>query len=172
MDDGVEIAAGNRRALQVRARINGFDARKRMVFLKHFAATGNATASAKTAGVAVSTTYMRRARDALFRAQWAEALDQGYARLEAELVRRASAAMAGAAEPIEADETAANGLAGLDAKFLLSLLEFRRRGLGAGPGDRFPQRSDLDAVRARLEKKMRALGLLPREGDDDERAAS
>ncbi|MEO7239962.1 MAG: hypothetical protein ABIW16_01040 [Sphingomicrobium sp.] len=168
------ISPGNRRTLQIRTRRNGFDQTKQTVFIEHFAGNGNATQSAKAAGVAVSTVYVHRARNAPFRARWAEALDQGYARMEAELVRRASLAASGAVAPVEADAAAAASLEGVDAKFLLSMLEFRRRGLGIGPGDRFPQASDVEQVRARLEKKMRALRLIDAEGNplaavDDDR---
>jgi hypothetical protein len=54
----------------------------------------------------------------------------------------------------------------VDAKTALAVLESYRRNGDRRPGDILPQRSDTEQVRARLEKKMRALGLLP--DDDDE----
>ena len=62
---------------------NRFDAAKKKVFLKWFAATANAAASARRAWVGYSTVFDHRMDDARFSEAWDRALDQGYARLEA-----------------------------------------------------------------------------------------
>ena len=108
---GGEICGSNGRRLQLRAergskkaepRRNGFTEAKRKKFLSHFAATCNAKGAARAAGVAHSTVYARRAKDEQFRAAWNEALEQGYAALEAELVRRSKQSLS-----IAPDEKAA-----------------------------------------------------------------
>ena len=58
-------------------------------FLAHLAATANVSASARAAGMTDQTCYRHRRSDAGFRAAWAAALDEGYVRLEAMLLRRA-----------------------------------------------------------------------------------
>ncbi|QNN64235.1 hypothetical protein H9L12_07610 [Sphingomonas rhizophila] len=68
-----------------------FDARAKGRFLDMFAATANARMAAESAGVAYQTVFKHRARDAGFAAAWDEALAQGYARLEAELLAAALA---------------------------------------------------------------------------------
>ncbi|MEO8455376.1 MAG: hypothetical protein ABI454_09460 [Sphingomicrobium sp.] len=65
---------------------NRFDAAKKKVFLKWFAATCNAKEAARRAGVGYSTVFDHRASDPLFAERWDAALEQGYARLEAKLV--------------------------------------------------------------------------------------
>jgi len=141
-------------------RRNGFSERRQQDFLSHFAATCNAKASARAAEVAFSTVYAHRAKDPVFREAWNRALAQGYARLEAELV-------AGAAESlrVEADEEAGDrAFREIDAKTALAVLESYRRSGERRPGDILPRASDMEKVRARLEKKMAALGLIDSKG--------
>lgn len=168
--DELDISGSNGRRVQVRAprgsnkarpKRNGFSKRRKEAFLAHFAATCNAKASAREAGVAFSTVYAHRRSDPEFRAAWEEALDQGYARIEAELVRRSSASLC-----VEADEEAADAAAaGIDPKVALAVLEAYRRNRGARPGDILPQRSDAEEARARLEQVMVALRVIG-EGKD------
>jgi hypothetical protein len=167
-DGESDIGGSNGRHLQVRAprgtktakpRRNGFTAKRKEAFLSHFAATCNAKASARAAGVAHTTVYQHRKSDPAFRAAWEEALDQGYARLEAELVRRASVT-----PKVHADEKAARSIASMDPKVALAILESYRRNRGAKPGDILPRASDAEQVRTRLEKKMRALRIVDSEG--------
>jgi hypothetical protein len=166
--DESEIGGSNKRRVQVRAprgskkakpRRNGFTRERKNDFLAHFAATCNAKASARAAGVAHATVYQHRKSDPAFRASWEEALDHGYARLEAELVRRA-ALLPG----FDADEEAAKECETIDPKLALAILESYRRNRGAKPGDILPRTSDAEQVRARLEKKMRALRIVDQDG--------
>ncbi|TXC68174.1 hypothetical protein FSZ31_10770 [Sphingorhabdus soli] len=59
------------------------------IFLSGLAHSANVSASARAAGLATSTIYARRESHRAFRDAWAAALHQGYAVLEAELLRRA-----------------------------------------------------------------------------------
>src|SRR5687767_13160335 len=85
------ITGGNKRRIQKRrAPRQAFTAAKRQVFLDHLASCANVTASAKAGGVGVSTVYDARRREPDFAEQWADAMDAGYATLEALLLERAA----------------------------------------------------------------------------------
>lgn len=93
-DDAVRVSAGNKRVVQVvrEGRIKRFDAKRQAVFLEWFAATCNVALSAEKAGVVPQTVFKHRMKDPVFAEGWRQAMAQGYARLEAELVRAASGA--------------------------------------------------------------------------------
>jgi hypothetical protein len=61
----------------------------RDIFLAHLAQTANVAASSRAAGLPAATFYAERRRLTEFRAQWAEALGEGYAKLEAGLLAEA-----------------------------------------------------------------------------------
>src|SRR5687767_12423732 len=64
-------------------------------FLDSLAASCNVTLSAQAAGFSKEAIYRRRRTDAGFAARWQAALEQGYARIEIALVRRAADALEG-----------------------------------------------------------------------------
>lgn len=72
-----------------RQRHDGWTPKRREEFLKSLASTCNVTASCRAAGMSAGAIYPLRQRDAAFRAAWAAALREGYARLEAALLHRA-----------------------------------------------------------------------------------
>jgi AcrR family transcriptional regulator len=144
-----------RGARKAKPRRNGFTDKRKELFLSHFAATCNAKASARAAGVANTTVYQHRKSDAAFREAWNEALDQGYARLEAELVRRAALV-----PRVRADEKSARANSAIDPKVGLAILESYRRNGNRRPGEILVQPYDPNEVARRLEAKMRMLGLL------------
>ena len=94
-------AGSNRRVQLTRRGWNRFDAEKRKLFLKWFAATANAAQSARLAGVAKSTVFAHRMKDGRFAEAWDRALEQGYARLEAKALEMQFEQAAG--DPIEFD---------------------------------------------------------------------
>jgi hypothetical protein len=170
--DKSDISGSNGRRIQKRApkgskkskaRRNAFTATRKETFLEHFAATANAKAAARAAGVSIRTVYQHRKDDPEFRERWADALDQGYARLEAELVRRASTPP----RRVKADEQAARANETIDPKVALAILESYRRNGNSRPGEILLRPYDIEQVRQRLEAKMRALAMLP---DDEESA--
>lgn len=63
--------------------------RRMALFLDYLAEYCNVTAALKYAGMASSSLYRKRRECAAFRRAWDEALETGYARLEAELLNRA-----------------------------------------------------------------------------------
>jgi hypothetical protein len=148
----VTVIRGNsNRVLQShRERDRDFTHAKRKLFLSHFAATGNVSASATHAGVAFSTAYDRRREDPAFRDAWALAEENAVITLRAEMVRRSLELLA-ATTP---DEVAVASLPGLDCRTILHLLKYHEKGLGKEPGDRRPERSDASEAAARLSKLM------------------
>lgn len=160
-----EVCGSNGRRIQVRAargskkakpRRNSFTVKKREAFLSYFAATCNAKASARAAGVAHSTVFDWRKKNAPFRDAWYEALDEGYARLEAELVRYSAEQLA-----VKASARAASGAGkDFDPKVALAVLEAYRRNRGARPGDVLPQESSSEEARRKLEQVMVSLKIV------------
>jgi hypothetical protein len=71
-----------------------FNSATRHRFLGHLARTANVAASARAAGISSDAVYAARRRLPEFRAEWSEALAEGYVRLEtallAEALQRAS----------------------------------------------------------------------------------
>lgn len=66
-----------------------YDDRRKLKFLKNLSISSHVTASAKAAGVSLSTVYLWRNRDPEFHSRWADALAAGYELLEIELLDRA-----------------------------------------------------------------------------------
>lgn len=159
MEEEGEIVPGCSRVLhRRRKRNNRFGKKRKEIFLEHLAATCNVTESAAEAGVAVSTVYANRMRDPEFRDDWMAAVQQGYARLEAEALesRRIERAEVRGDKIVER----ANGLS-FDEK--MQLLRHHQRAL-AGTTQRnrpAPARVPIDQVAARLVKKLKALGVRP-----------
>jgi hypothetical protein len=160
-NDETEIGGSNGRRVQKRAargsrkakpKRRGFTEAKRRKFLNHFAATANAKASARVAGISHTTVYAWRCKNEQFRADFYEALAHGYVDVEAELVRESKRSLKPKPDP------KAPPL--VDARTALAVLESYRRNGNRRPGDILPQRTDIEQVRARLEKVMRAMGLI------------
>jgi hypothetical protein len=121
------------------------------VFLDHLAACCNVTAAAAAAGVAVSTVYDARRRDPVFAQQWEEALETGYATLEALLIERA--ATGGTYVP---GETQVPGPETIDSWLALELLRLSRapkapRKAGGAPLRRADERALAEAILAKLD---------------------
>lgn len=66
-----------------------WSAKREAVFLATLAETGNVLGAARASGLSSANVYKRRERSAAFRAAWAEALREGYVRLETHLLQRA-----------------------------------------------------------------------------------
>ena len=83
------VSPGNGRPWQLRRiRRLRFVQWRKEVFLSHLAGTCDVAASAEAAGVCESTVYRHRAKDPDFAAAFQQALETGYARLEAEALRQ------------------------------------------------------------------------------------
>ena len=66
-----------------------FTRARRDAFLARLSETANVTASARLAGVATGIVYRERRKCPEFRSAWAEALCEGYVRLESEILAEA-----------------------------------------------------------------------------------
>ena len=120
--DDVSVTGGNRRRLQVRrAPRQSFTPARRQVFLDHLAACANITRAAQAASVGVTTVNELRRRDPAFAGQMGEAIEAGYAALEALLIERA--ALGGSYQP---GDTPVPGPETIDTYLALDLLRLSR----------------------------------------------
>ncbi len=133
---GGSVKAGR---LQVRKTApRGWTPVKRAAFLEHLAATCNIAASARAVGMAPRGAHALKARDAVFAADWARAIEAAYETLEVRLLAYALGEGEGEAEA-EADGDAEAELRGahFDPRVAVQALGFRKRGgaaVGTGAG--------------------------------------
>jgi hypothetical protein len=80
---------GKTKIIRVKSKARWTDKSER-IFLEVLASTCNVRLAAAECGFSTVTVYKRRMRYPGFAALWAEALEQGYARIEAMLVERAT----------------------------------------------------------------------------------
>ena len=158
MGDGRELALvrpADGKPIVKRRRTDGWTAAKRVQFLDGLASTCNVSEAVAPTGMALSGAYTLRRRDPVFRAEWADALECGYARLETMLLARAAGTDAPTGAPTHAP-TGASRRAGvematdapdapafdagahpertgeLDTQLALSLLRLHRTTIGGG----------------------------------------
>jgi hypothetical protein len=172
----LSIASANRRIYQRRWRRNvRFDAAAQAVFLAHFAMTCDTKAAAAAAGVSESTVTYRCRNDSAFAEAYREALAEGYAFLEAEIVRQRLAAQQKLRAAIEAACPERSRRAGDTVPPRLAretAAEFDRIMKLLARWDRKPRRCDsrfkpggrrqrwtFDMAIRLLDKKLRALGV-------------
>lgn len=173
------IASQNGRRLQKWKPRVRFTAERKERYLAHFALTCDSEEAARLSGIGDSAVYQHRRTDPEFAAAWAEALDQGYARLEAELARQRLDALARFAAAI--DNAAATGPeTAVEFERALKLLKHydTRRGRPEplvrprGPA----RRPSFAESMALLEKRLKSLGYeidedaVPPRADDAEAA--
>ena len=129
-------------------------------FLDSLAASCNVTLSAQAAGFSTVAIYRRRRTDAGFAARWQAALEQGYARIEIALVRRAADALEGfAPDP----DTPFPEMTVRDAVTILQLHRAAVRGdTGVSPRWR-PRPRSLDEVRDSILTKLEAIASFEKE---------
>lgn len=119
-------------------------------FLDHLAETANVSASARAAGVGSSAVYAERRRSPAFREAWAQALAEGYARLEtdllAEALQMASARTADATLKARAQKH----------RLAIALLNAHRASVkgGAPLAASIPAKQDLPTLKAQLVLKL------------------
>jgi hypothetical protein len=81
--------AANGQYVACKRRKDQFDDERRAIFFATLSVTSNVKRSANAAGLSVTTAYRERDREPAFRAQWEQALAEGYAHLELEMLHRA-----------------------------------------------------------------------------------
>lgn len=114
---GQAIAAGRTDAAPGSSRAGKFDAGQRRDFLDHLAATGSVELAAEAVAIAPLKAYAACRSDPAFAAGWRAAMRVGYDRVEAKLIERTGAVLAGEASgPLETP----------DVLFALRLIDRRR----------------------------------------------
>jgi len=149
---GTRLRASHKDGPQ-RIRINGawWTDESEQLFLNHLGSSCNVSASAAAAGFSAVTAYNHRRCDPAFARKWQIALDQGYARLEMELVRHAAAMV----ENFEVDPDAPfKQMTMREAIHLLSIYHRRRDQPASGLSDRT---RSLDEVRDSILRKLEAI---------------
>ena len=171
------VRGGRGRRVQVaRARPSQFTARRQAAFLEHLAETANVQAALRACGAAGVDVYRHRARWPGFARAWDEAIEQGYARIEAMLIERATNVMPAEASVVTGPSTLRDGsgqassgqadLGGTPAEFdpvlALNILKAHwarvdRAGKGARRGGFAPREPSIEEVRASILSKLDAI---------------
>ena len=135
-------AGGKAGRLQVRkAAKGGWTPAKRAAFLEHLAGTCNVAASARAVGMAPRGAHALKARDAVFAADWAGAIEAAYETLEVRLLAYALGEVEGEVEAeaeresdgvVDGDAEAESRGAHFDPRVAVQALGFRKRGGAAG----------------------------------------
>lgn len=126
-------AGGKAGRLQVRkAARGGWTPAKRAAFLEHLAATCNIAASARAVGMAPRGAHALKARDAVFAADWAGAIEAAYETLEVRLLAYALGEAEREADGVvDGDAEAELRGAHFDPRVAVQALGFRKRAGGA-----------------------------------------
>jgi hypothetical protein len=145
------------------ARLN---AATRKQFLAHLSETSNVSASARFAGISGRAVYAERRRSPAFRGEWAQALIEGYARLETELLAEALQAANGKTSDATLKARAQKQRLGV------SLLNWHKGSAKAAPTATATtiSKEDLPLLKAQLILKlthMRERAGVPLEGSND-----
>ncbi len=127
------------------------------MFLDHLAASCNVTASAEAAGFTNYSAYKRRRTDPAFAQAWQAALEQGYARIEMALVRRAGEALDGL--PPDPDTP----IPVMTVSEAISILGRHRNSVEGGPRSRrqWARPRSLDEMRDSILAKLEAIAPVP-----------
>lgn len=157
---------GGRKWQAQRMRRNRFTRERKEAFLEHFAATCDATASAEAAEVSIFTVYDHRRNDPAFAAAWQEALEQGYARLEAEAVAQRIAALEKLRVRLGKEIGARDCEAAAEFERVMHLLREHKRGLaGVSKAGRPATKWSFDEAFAALDKELNAFALRIESGE-------
>jgi hypothetical protein len=170
--EGVELvvrgsggSGGGRRVQIARARAGQITARTEKRFLATLAATCNVKAAYQAAGISKGAIYTHRQRWPAFATRWDDALDTGYAKIQAALVDAACNLFSDLApEGIEVD----GPIPAMRFEDAMHLLHMHRKYLhGTGRGDGLIERRRKDqASVAALVKRMKALAWIGEEEPD------
>jgi hypothetical protein len=130
--DGEELVVrgGNGRRVQIaRARMKQWTPRLEARFLETLAATCNVKAACAAVGLSVASAYQHADRWAAFANRWQAAVEEGYFRIELQLMERSSRSLS--LSPAQADAGAATD----EALFhQLYMHQHGLRGIGKAPG--------------------------------------
>jgi hypothetical protein len=129
---GVVLQRGNGRRVQVkRARADQWTEETAARFLTALAGTCNVKMAAAAVGTSATSAFARRRLDPEFARAWAEALEIGYARLEAALIESACCFFEGEVVP---DDNPIRTMSVAEAIQSLNMNKFAVKGAGGRPG--------------------------------------
>jgi hypothetical protein len=154
-----------------RPKHNAFGRARKEVFLEHFSATCDVGESADAAGVCVTTVYNHRRTDPVFADGWQEALQQGYARIEADALAQRIAALERLKVRLGKEMPARDHEVQAEFDRVMQLLREHKRGLAAArPKEgRPPTRWSFAEAMEALEKRLKVFGIrIEEEGEAQE----
>jgi hypothetical protein len=152
------VSRGNAGPQVRQRRRDGWSRRDKRVFLAHFRATCNVTASARAAGKGDKSAWNLRNRDPEFAAEWDAALRDAEVRLMGKLVVHAETK--GKVVESEDGEPAVAGIEDFDPDLAIRLIKLRQGGPVGRHGHRGggrPQRAGKAELIAQLKKQFAAL---------------
>ena len=166
---GTGGSGGGKRVQIARARLKQWTPRVEERFLATLAATCNVKAACAEVGLTAASAYNHRKRWRAFAERWDEAVEIGYARLEAGLLEHAGNMLSGEGPPVF---VAMPEMSFADAVHLLHMHKHQVHGIGKAPGKRrrWPPSLDDPGVRERIVRKL-SLVVSAREVSDAQRAA-
>lgn len=150
--------AKNRKTKIIRTTGHRWSNAAEAIFLEHLAATANILASAAESGFSTTAIYKRRMKEPGFAARWQQALEQGYARLEMQLVQTATSSLAG--DEIAGDKP----IPRMTAAEAMNLLKLHRGQVYGGRAPRYDWRAkpvNVEAVKAEILRKVGVMASNP-----------
>lgn len=157
-EDEKYVSRGKKGPQVRKRRKDGWTKHARCIFLDHFRATCNATASAKAAGLTEGSAFKLRARDLEFAAEWDLALRDSDARLTGKLIVFAETKGKKQPEPDE-DEPAVAPIEDFDPQLALAVIRHHQASLAGGRrrGGPRPKAATRDELIEALVKQLAAL---------------
>ena len=146
----MELVGG--RKPQMRKKKGGWTAAKRKAFIDELAATCNVAASLRKVRMSDTSVYRLRKQSAQFRAEWAEALREGYAKLEMMLLERA---MNGTVKTVTRADGAVDKTHEYPNHIALQLLRLHKDSAAAAEAEHDPE--EMEEVRQRIARKLEAV---------------
>jgi len=147
---------------------HGWTGRRRARFLETLKATCNVKEACRVVGMGMSGAYELRKRDAAFAAEWAEALEQGYAELEMLLLRQS---IHGSETTETIDEGGGTGrrrtktVHSYPHAIAVRLLFAHKGAVDAFRSERGIDRPGGDAVRDEIQRRIEAMRAPPERGE-------
>lgn len=146
------ILEGGKRVRKVRPSRRSWTPAKQRAFLEALAECCNVKLAARKAGVSTSQAYVRRGKDATFRAGWDRALACGYAQLEMMLLERA---LHGVEKTVIARDGTRTVMREYSDRVALALLRMHRE--NATFGDEHVQDAEFEEARERIVERLQRL---------------
>ena len=146
------MVKGGRRPRVTRAPKGAFNDARREAFLAELAATCNVTLACACAKVSSTSVYRERQKNAAFRAGWARALEEGYARLELMMLERA---MNGTVKEVRRADGSVERVTDYSDRVALQLLRMHKDNVEETAAE--PDEEEVEEARERVLKKLEAV---------------